>query len=232
MATGLQGIINVAESIEIDRRKVVGVQYSRSEIVKVSSTPTRNPWKFTVKVSAGLPYSDARALLASIDNLDRSTPDVISFGNNANLAWITRYQGDMTALQVSAITVQSFVGNQLVLTGLPATTSTNYLFKSGDYIQIGAGTTHPFPFTVVGDVQRGSESTVTITTHRPNFISTEVTNLGIQVGKDVSFKMLCTNMPTYRLIPGATQRVNGVMTNNAYIEWDSDFEFYEYTGGA
>lgn len=232
MATGLQGIINVAETIEIDRRRVVGVQYSRSEIVKVSSTPTRNPWKFTIKVSAALPYSDARALLASIDNLDRSTPDTISFGANPNLAWVTRYQGDMTPSEINAITVASFTGTQLTLANLPSMTATNYLFKSGDYIQIGSGGVNPYPFTVVGDVQRGSDSTITITTHRPNFISANLVGSGITVGKDVTFKMLCTNMPTYRLIPGASQRIDGTLVNNAFVEWDTDFEFYEYTGGA
>lgn len=240
MANGLQTIINLAESIQFDRRNVVGIQYTRSEIPKVSETPTRNAWKMNVVMSAALPYDEYRDLIEQIDELDRRFPQVLTFSDNPNLSWIARYKGSMTALQQSAVTVQSFVGNQLTLTNLPsipAFGSNGILFKQGDFIQIEG---FPYPFTVVGpanstglggDVLRGNANTVTLTTHRFNFITQSVVGRTLRYGNNVQFNMLCTNMPVYRLIPGATQLTNGVVTNNAYIEWSSDFQLYEWTGG-
>ena len=45
---GLQSIVNACNGLTIDRRKMVGIQFTRNEIPRVSQTPTRNPWKFTL----------------------------------------------------------------------------------------------------------------------------------------------------------------------------------------
>jgi hypothetical protein len=236
---GLQTIINYAENIEFDRRKVVGVQYTRSEIAKVSETPTRNAWKLNVKLSAALPYNTSRDLIEAIDNLDRRLPDYITFGGG-RLNWITRYQapdyGTMTTTLAQVMTVQSFNGTQLTLTNLPVVTggmtANTPLFKAGDFIQLGSGTVNPYPFTVVNDVLRGTASTVTLTTHRPNFITTSVNGNAITVGSNVTFRMFATNMPTYTLIPGAASYSNGQLVNNAYLQWSDLFKLYEWTGDA
>lgn len=233
MATGLQTIINMAETIEFNRRKMTGVQYTQSEIPKVSETPTRNPWKIGIGFRAALPYNSNRDLLERLDTLDRGKPEIVSFSDNANLSWICAYQGSMTTLQINALTVSSFTGNQLVLTGLPTVASSTVLFKAGDFIQVGTGNTNPYPFTVVEDVLRGSSNTVTITTHRPNFITSSVFGLSVTVGNAVKFKVFCPNMPVYSLMPGApTRDSNGNLTNNAYIQFSEDFKLFEWVGGA
>ena len=238
MANGLQTIINMAETIQFDRRNVVGVQYTRSEIPKISETPTRNSWKMNVSIKASMPYNDYRALIERIDDLDRRAPDYITFSDNPKLSWLARYLGSCSQAQLNAMQVDSFIGNQLILKNLPALTpvtmtSTTPLFKSGDFIQIGTGTTNPYPFTVVNDVLRGSGSTVTLTMHRPNFITSSVANSNITVGNAVTFKMFCPNMPIYKLLPGATQYdSSGNIINNAYLEWSEDFKLYEWVGGA
>lgn len=226
----LQKIINQAETINFDRRQVVGIQYSRSEIAKVSETPTRNPWRINVGFSAALPYDQNRDLIEALDTLDRANTETITFSANPNLSWLCAYQGELSAGQLSGITVSSFTGNQLVLGSLPTTGSSVVLFKAGDFIQIG---TNPYPFTVVNTVTRGSTSTVTVTTHRPNFITTSTVGSTLTVGNAVQFKVFCPNMPTYTLVQGASRRnSNGTLANNAFIQFSSGFELYEWTGDA
>jgi len=224
----LQQIINNSDSITINRRKVVGIQYTRNDIPRVSLTPTLNPWRFTVGLPTQLRYGDVRALLENIDALDRIYNEVISFGNNSNLAWLFRYQGVMSLTQRNQITVNSFVGNQLILGNLPGVGATRSLFEPNDLIQIGDYT---YPFTSVTQVLRGSGGSVTVTTHRPNIIPDNVVGEHITVGSSCEFNLFCPNMPTYRLFPGGTMyNENRELISNARIEWSDNFELYEYLG--
>lgn len=229
MSTGLQTIINHCNSIKINRRNVVGIQFTRNEIPRVSQTPTLNPWKITLEMPNSFKYSDARNLLEEIDTLDAIYPQEVTFGDNANLRWIWAYRGEMTSLQASAITVQSYVGNQLTLTGLPAVSSGTYLFKKNDLIQIVG---HPYPFTTEDDVLRGSSSTVVVTTSRPNINSTSVVGSGLNIGPDCIFNVFCPNMPVYKLIPGGYEKIGNTIINNALIEWSDNFFLYEFCGQA
>ena len=226
---GLQTIINSANALTIDRRKVVGVQITRNEIPRTSLTPTKQPWRFKVTVPNRLRYYDNRDLLEALDTIDRYTPQTVTFANNGLLNWIFRYQGAMSGAQINAMTVQSFVGNQLILTGLPAVAAGTVLFYPNDLIQIG---NYTYPFTSVGTVTRGGGSTVTVTTNRPNILTASVTGLGITVGVDCTFYMFCPNMPTYKLIPGGYVSSGSTTLNNALIEFSDDFVFYEYVGTA
>jgi hypothetical protein len=226
--SGLQTIIDNCNGITINRRKVVGIQYTRNESPRTSLTPTYNPWRFSVQMPGSLRYNEARSLMEAIDSLDRYTPQTITFGNISCLNWIFRYQGAMTSGQISTITVSSFTGNQLVLTGLPTVGASTVLFEPNDLIQIG---TNPYPFTSTTQILRGSGSTVTITTNRPNIISTSVVGLGITVGNACQFRVFCPNMPTYSLSPGGYQKnSSGVVVGNALINFDSEFELYEWVG--
>ena len=227
--SGLQSILNYCNGLQIDRRKVVGIQYTRNEIPRVSQTPTRNPWKFTLDMPNRYRYNEARSLMEQLDNLDRITPQVITFSNLPQLSWIFRYQGAMTVTQRNAITVTSFVGNQLVLGNLPVVPSTRVLFEPNDLIQIG---NNYYPFTSTTQILRGTSATVTVTTNRPNIITASVVGNGITVGNSCSFTMFCPNMPTYKLIPGGYQKTNGVLVGNALIEFSDAFELYEFVGTA
>lgn len=226
---GLQTIINNCNGITINRRKVVGIQITRNEIPRTSLTPTLQPWRFTLDMPSSLRYNQARSLMEALDTIDRYDTEIITFSNNACLNWIFAYQGAMSAGQISGITVSSFTTNQLVLTGLPAISSSAVLFQPNDLIQIGA---YPFPFTSVTQVLRGGGSTVTVTTNRPNILTSSTTGSGITVGNACQFKVFCPNMPTYKLIPGG-YTVSGTTTvNNAYLEFSDAFELYEYVGEA
>lgn len=226
---GLQTIIDNCNGMVINRRKVVGLQITRNEIPRVTVTPTRQPWKFTLTMPSSLKYYDNRNLLETLDTMDRVSPEIVTFSNNACLSWIFRYQGQLSTNQLNGMSVQSFNGNQLVLQNLPILPSNTVVFEQNDLIQLG---NYPYPFTSTTRVTRGSGSTITVTTNRPNILSVNVVGLGITVGNTCDFNMFCPNMPTYKLIPGAYIRVNGVTVNNALIEFTDDFELYEYVGTA
>ena len=229
---GLQTIIDNCNAINIDRRKVVGIQITRNEVARTSETPTFNPWKMKLSMPASLRYNEARSLMEAIDTLDRNTPEVVTFSNNACLSWIFKYQGTMSTAQINAITVASpagFVGNVLTLTNLPAIASTRVLFQPNDLIQIGNNT---YPFTSTTQVTRGVGTTVQVITNRPNIITSSVLGSGITIGNACSFKMFCPNMPTYTLTPGGHQQAGGITTNNALISWSDDFQLYEWVATA
>jgi len=226
---GLQTIINKANGLTIDRRKVVGVQITNNEIPRTSLTPTTQPWRFVLDMPASLYYYNNRNLLEALDTLDRYQPELVTFSDNACLSWIFRYQGSMNSTQINNMTVSDFTGNQLELGGLPAIASTRVLFEPNDLIQIGA---HTYPFTSTTRIVRGTGTSVTITTNRPNIISTSVVGDGITVGNDCEFNMFCPNMPTYKLIPGGYVQSSGTTLNNALIEFSDSFTLYEWTGTA
>ena len=227
--SGLQTILDNCNTIKFNRRNVVGTQYTRNEIPRISQTPTKNPWKITVEMPNSFRYSDARALMEELDTLDTFTNQEVTFSNNAKLSWIFRYQGSLTGGQISGLTVTTYIGNQLVLGGLPGVGAGTTLFKKNDLIQIN---TFPYPFTSQTDVLRGGGGTVTVTTSRPNIISSSVTGSGLTVGNDCTFNVFCPNMPVYKLIPGGWQIASGITTNNAYIEWSDNFYLYEFVGDA
>lgn len=226
---GLQTIIDNCDSLQIDRRKVVGIQITRNEIPRTSATPTYQPWRFKLTMPSRFRYNQARDLIETLDTLDRYQPQVITFSNNAKLSWIFKYQGQLSGGQLSGIQVQSFVGNQLVLTNLPPVAGSTVVFEPNDLIMINGKN---FPFTSTTRVLRGSSSSITVFTNRPNIITGSVTNLGITVGNSCNFYMFCPNMPVYKLIPGGFMGYKGTVNNNALIEWSDAFDFYEWVGAA
>lgn len=229
MSTGLQTIINRCNGLVMDRRNVVGIQFTRNEVPRVSLTPTYNPWRFTLDMPSRFRYNEARSLLEEIDHLDRYTPQLITFSDLPQINWIFKYQGTMSQVQINAITVSSFTGSTLVLQNLPVVSSTRVLFESNDLIQIG---NNPYPFTVVNQVTRGTGATVTVTTHRPNIITNSVVGNNITVGASCQFYMFCPNMPVYKLIPGAPIYAGNTVVNNAIIEWSDSFQLYEWVATA
>jgi hypothetical protein len=230
---GLQTILNYSNGLAIDRRKVVGIQYTRNEIPRVSQTPTKNPWKFTLDMPNRFKYYEARDLMEALDTLDRITPEVITFSNLPQLSWIFKYQGAMSAGQLATITVTSFVGDQLTLnvSGITAA-STAVIFKPNDLIQIGSTGVHPYPFTSTTQVLRGSGSTVVVTTNRPNILTGTLTGLGIIVGNTCEFNMFCPNMPTYKLVVGGQAMSGSTVVNNALLEFSDSFTLYEFVSAA
>jgi len=224
----LQTIIDNCNGMTINRRKVVGQQITRNQIPRVSTTPTKNPWTMELDMPTSFQYNNARALMESVDTLDRTGYEDVTFSNNADLSWIFRYQGTLPLTQLNQMTVSSFVGNQLILSNVPAINQNRVIFEPNDLIQIAG---FPYPFTSTTRVVRGTGGTITITTHRPNIITGSITGLNILVGNNCIFRLFCPNMPVYKLIVGGRQlSAGGTLVGNALIEWSDPFQLYEYVG--
>ena len=238
---GLQEVINRASSIQVNRRKVVGVQITRNEIPRTSLIPTRQPWQFTVEIPTAYKWYNNRSWIESLDYIDRYTPQTITFANTC-LDWMFAYQGQFSTVELLVLTVASFNGTVLRLSGVPVKTGSFVCFNQNDLIQIGA---NPYPFTVVGPYNPSTGATTLgpvtyntnvggdlyITMNRPNFIN-NVVGSGITVGANCTFNVFCPNMPTYKLVPGGYVGTNGTTVNNAYVEFSDAFNLYEWVGGA
>ena len=198
----------------VNNRRTVGEQVSRSGQVRVAQYLTSVPWVFTVTPHDYLYYPQVRNIIQAIDNKDRQLPETISFAS-ANLSWFTAYQGTLSGVQAAALTLASVpAANATTITvgNLPSVSSTDFVFKAGDFLQLGI-----YPYKVTENVLRGSGSTVSVTLHRPVIGTPSVGTLSA-VGSACTFYVLAESCPTYTLNP---------MTNGAFVQWDSPFVFRE-----
>jgi 3-methyladenine DNA glycosylase Mpg len=63
----LQTIIDKAQQIEIDRRRIVAQTMSRSQRIKVSERNSAQPWRFTVTPPGSMVWSTNRGVIELID---------------------------------------------------------------------------------------------------------------------------------------------------------------------
>ena len=116
----LQTIIDKAQVIEIDRRRVVGQTISRSQRIKTAERATAQPWKFTVTPPAYLKWADSRGVIEVIDQGDRVEEYEISLSNTAGMNYITEYRGGLNSTQLSAVTIQTASTASMTITGMPS----------------------------------------------------------------------------------------------------------------
>lgn len=211
--SGFQTIFDIHQKFTVNNRRTIGQQVSRSGQLRVSQYLTAVPWEFTVEPHNYLYYPVARSIIQTIDNLDRQLPQNVSF-NTDGLSWFTEYQGSFPA-SIAACTLAAVppANSQTITVGnLPAGSITDYVFKAGDFLQLGS-----YVYKVTADVLRGSGSTVSVGLHRP-VIGTVTTGTLTAVGSAVYFPLIAEKCPTYTLTP---------MANGAYVNWDSEFVFRE-----
>lgn len=209
-----QTIFNVQQSMTVNNRRTVGQQVSRSGQIRVAQYLTAVPWVFTVMPHNYLPYATSRDIIQTIDNLDRQLPETITF-SGANLAWFTEYQGDLTLAQANALTLASVpaANSQVISVGnLPSVASTKFVFKAGDFLQLGN-----YSYKVTADVLRGTNTNVSVSLHRP-VIGTVTTGTLAGVGNACEFTVLAEKCPTYTLVPAP---------GSAFVQWDEPFVFRE-----
>ena len=220
---GFQELIFMSSSIQQNTSRMTGVQYTANKTVRTTTVPTVNPWRFTLKVDAAMPLNGVtntgyptRTLLQELQNLGKENPQYVQFYSPTsaygNTFWWP-YQGQMTPDQINAITTVSFVGNQLVLTNLPNVPATTVLFRAGDIIEPNDA---PFPYLITADVLRGTTTTVTVLTHRPNITIAPPVGTNILVGNSVGFYLFCPTMPDWSYNAGR------------YVTFNGPFELYEY----
>jgi hypothetical protein len=193
-----QTIIDISQSIEVNNRRTIGQQYSRSGQVRVAQYLTSVPWVFTVIPHNYLYYPQVRSVVQAIDNADRQIPNLITFFAT-NLEWFTKMQGTAT----SATLASTPAPNTQVLN-----LTSNGTYKAGDFISISG-----YVYKVTAD-----SAGTTVNIHRP-LIGSPTSGTALVLGKNVSFNVVAEKCPTYKLNP---------MTDGAFIEWTEPFIFREF----
>lgn len=221
----LNQILAIAESVGIDDRKFVGQMVSRNQKISTTEILTVQPFGFEIKPMNYLLYSKNRDLLSRLRVADKSTEQYLNFGSTGWLNYIA-YQGELTGAQISACQWQTSSANKsLVLGGLPSASSTAYVVKAGDFVQVGR-----YSYIVTADVQRGSGTTVTIPVHR-NLMATLSAPINAVIGQygttvsmgggtfsGITFPVVLRDYPTYTLVP---------MTNDSWINWNGTYKAFE-----
>lgn len=213
---GIQTIIDNATYLTINKRKVAASSVSRSGHLKTADRGVAF-YQFTVGMHGGLTYSTNRNLLEDLDTADIINEANVSLNNNANMQYLTAYQGNIAQAQLDNITMVGHNGANLYINCSSATGS-GTLFKKGDFIQPKGNTsTYRYPYQVTADVTFSTGANVTVPVHRGVLTQTGValTSGGIRVGNDARFHVKSLNMPTYTVVP------------HDRIEFTSDFEFME-----
>ena len=205
---GIQYIIDNAQQIEIDRRRMVGQSISRSQRIKTAERSTAQPWKFKVTPPAQIPWTTGRVVAEAISTGDRVAEYEISLNNSSGMNYITKYQGAMTSGQRSALTIASTGTSTLVLTNLPAVSTSTVLFAAGDIIQ---PTNSRYPYAITDTVLRGSNTTTNVLLNRPLITSEGISLIGqtVLIGNSCTWQVVLTIMPTYSLVYGQRMQYNG-----------------------
>jgi hypothetical protein len=196
----LQTIIDRAQSIEIDRRRVVGQTISRSQRIKTAERASAQPWKFTVTPPGYLSWASSRDIVEVIDQADRVDEYTIKLSNTAGMNYITEYRGALTPVQLETITIQTVSTNTFTITNLPTVASNTVMFRPGDFIQPANSR---YPYTVTETVTRGVTSSTNVTLNR-NVITSESINLAnqtLKVANSCSWRVVVSGLPTYQLTP-------------------------------
>ena len=221
----LQTILSVAESVGINDHRFVGQMLSRNMRINTSEVLTVQPFSFEIKPMSYLLYSQNRAVLSALRTVDKEYESYLNFGSTGWLNYVN-YQGDMTGLQAAACQIEIASANKtLVLGSLPSISSSAYIVKTGDFIQIDR-----YAYIATASVQRGGGSTVNIPVHR-TIMTTLVSPIGAVIGQygttvslggstytGITFPVILREYPTYTLVP---------MTNDSFIAWNGGFSAIE-----
>ena len=221
----LNTILAVSESVGVTDKRFIGQTMSRNQRISTSEILSVQPFGFEMKPNSYLLLSQNKALLSSLRTVDREYESYLNFGSTGWWNYIA-YQGDMSSAEISACEYQTSSANKTIVLGsLPSISSTEYIVKTGDYLQIDR-----YAYIATADVQRGVGSTVSIPVHR-TIMTTLVSPMVAVIGQygitqslggdtyiGVTFPVILTEYPNYTLIP---------MTNDSFIAWSGTFKAIE-----
>jgi hypothetical protein len=212
----LQYIIDTAEAIEFERMAVVAQSVSRNQKIITAVRNSNKPFKFNITPSSGLRYVDNRTTLEQLYVTDRYVETAVKLGNVTGQTWLVDYRGAPGYTNAESLfTIGGFTGNvmNLAFTGaISSLGSTAVLFYAGDIIQ---PKNSRYPYVVSSTVLRGTGSVVSVALNRGVMSDVNITSQGIYVGKNCSYRVVATNLPT--------QGVNG----DRLVTFSGDFELTE-----
>lgn len=221
----LNQILAISESVGINDHRFIGQIMSRNQRIATSEIITVQPFMFDMKPMNYLLYSQNRALLSNLRSVDRQFESYLNFGSTGWWNYIA-YQGDMSSAEISACQYQISSANKTIVLGsLPSILSTEYIVKTGDFLQIDR-----YAYIATANVLRGVGSTVNIPVHR-TIMTTLVSPLDAVIGQygittslggntyiGVTFPVILQEYPTYTFIP---------MTNDSFLAWNGSFKAVE-----
>jgi hypothetical protein len=224
MAT-LNTILSISESVGIEDQRFIGQMMSRNQRIATSEIIGVQPFGFDMKPMNYLLYSQNRPLLSTLRAADRQFEQYLNFGATGWVNYIA-YQGDMSSAEIAACQYQTASANKTIVLGsLPAMGATEFIVKTGDFLQIDR-----YAYIATANVIRGSGSTVNIPVHR-TIMTTLVSAMNAVIGQygttqsiggstftGVTFPVILQDYPTYTLIP---------MTNDSFIQWSGSFKAIE-----
>ena len=221
----LQTILSISESITVNDHKFAGQMMSRNMRISTSEILTVQPFQFALQPMNYLLYSQNRSVLSALRVADRITEQYLNYASTGWVNYIA-YQGNMTGVQAAAVTIDvTSSGKIIVLSTLPAITSTLFIVKVGDFIQVGR-----YAYIATANVTRGGGTTVSVPVHRslidaPTSGMTAVigqygttSSLGGATYTGITFPVVVREYPTYKLVP---------MTNDSFISWSGGFSATE-----
>lgn len=207
----IQTVIDRAQQIEFDRKRVVAQTFSRSQRIKTSERASAQPYRVKVTPPAMLPWTASRAMIEIITLADRVTETEIDF---SHIGYVVGYQGEATEAQLEAMTISAVNTASLVLTTLPAVPSSTVLFHQGDVVQPDNSR---YPYHVAATVTRGVSTQTTVPLSRSVITSEGITLVGnnILVGNSCTWRVIVTGLPTFKIVP------------NGLVQFTGDFELVE-----
>jgi hypothetical protein len=199
-----QWIIDNAETISVNRKKMVGVTTARDGTMR-SVSRGNQPWLFEVKLPDGPRWSDYRQLISQAEALDRITSATIQF-NDTGLNWFIQYQGN-SANYTGFVATIAQGSTSITLTTSP-TTASGFKFRAGDIIQLGSSGRC---YTVIADVAFNSNI---VNLHRA-VIDASGSSIALRVAENCVFTVKCQNFPDWTIF------------DRDQISWNGSFVFQE-----
>jgi hypothetical protein len=223
--TTLNTVLSISESVGINDQRFIGQMMSRNQRISTSEIIGVQPFGFDMKPMNYLLYSQNRTLLSTLRAADRNYEQYLNFGATGWVSYIS-YQGDMTSGQIASCQYQTSSANKTIVLGsLPSISTTAYIVKTGDFLQIDR-----YAYIATANVQRGSGSTVNIPVHR-TIMTTLASPMNAVIGQygttqsiggstytGITFPVILQGYPNYTLIP---------MTNDSFIQWNGTFKAIE-----
>ena len=201
-----QWIVDKAEMLSMERKRVVGSTVSRGGIVRSVSRGGQG-WKITVKLPDGMPWTDLRSNISKAEQLDKITPATLQL-SSSGYSWLCGYLGDGNNVIDFRATVTKGL-NTITLTNSASLDGGGTMkFRAGDFIQLSeTGRV----YTVAADCPAGSN---TVTLHRP-VLEEDAVEVPLLIGPNVIWNVICTSFPEWTL------------TSRNLVSWSGPFVFSE-----